>query len=269
MDKKIGFIGAGNMGSAMINGLLCMQTVHSNQIYFSDRNKETLEIMANRWSGINSTDDNLHIAKNVDIIILAVKPHMYKTVIEEIAPEVDESKIIMTIAAGVDIKKIEELFVKETKIVRTMPNTPALIGEGVTAYCCNKNIKEDDENSILTILNSFGIVEKVVENYFDAVTAVSGSSPACVFMFLEAMADAAVLHGLQREQAYRMVSQSVAGAAKMVLETGKHPAVLKDAVCSPGGTAIEAVVKLEESGMRSAIISAMTACAKKAKKMTK
>jgi pyrroline-5-carboxylate reductase len=268
LSIKIGFIGTGNMGSAMIGGLINKKTVMADQVFVSDRNSESLNRIESKWKGIHCSKDNRVTVENADFIILAVKPHIYESVIKEISPFVDNSKTIITIAAGVSIEKAEELFGKKIKLIRTMPNTPALVGEGVTAYCCNKNIEEEDEKQVLKILESFGIVENIEEKYFHGVIAVSGSSPAYVFMFVEAMADAAVLLGLPRAQAYRMASQAVLGSAKMLLETGSHPGVLKDAVCSPGGTTIEAVKILEEAGFRSAVIKAMEANAEKSKKMT-
>ncbi|MDA3811591.1 MAG: pyrroline-5-carboxylate reductase [Spirochaetaceae bacterium] len=268
MDKKIGFIGTGNMGSAMIGGLINKNTVSAGSIYVSDKNRSSLNKLEQKWKGIHASENNADTVKNADIIVLAVKPNIYKPVISEIASLVDKSKIIITIAAGITIQQTEQLFSKEIKLIRTMPNTPALVGEGVTAYCSNVHVSEEEEKSILPLLESFGIIEKIEEKYFHAVIAVSGSSPAYVYMFIEAMADAAVLQGLPRAQAYRMASQSVLGAAKMVLETGSHPGVLKDAVCSPGGTTIEAVKTLEDFGFRSAVINAMEANAKKSKDMT-
>lgn len=268
MNCKIGFIGTGNMGGAMIGGLINKKTVMGDQIFVSDRNSESLKGIESKWPGVHCSADNRATVENADIIVLAVKPHIYGSVIKEIAPLVDESKTIITIAAGVTISQAEDLFAKKIKLVRTMPNTPALVGEGVTAYCCNDNIHSDEETQIVRILESFGIVEKIDEKYFHGVIAVSGSSPAYVFMFIEAMADAAVIQGLPRAQAYRMASQAVLGSAKMVLETGLHPGVLKDAVCSPGGTTIESVRVLEETGFRSSVISAMIANGEKSKEMT-
>lgn len=269
MKGTIGFIGTGNMGSAMIGGLIGKGTVPVKQIIVSDKNAEALKQIQTRWPGILCIEDNKKTAEKSDILILAVKPHIYRTVIKEIRPLVDEKTIIVTIAAGVTVGQAEDMFARPIKIIRTMPNTPALVGEGVTAYCTNKLISEDDENSVLPILKSFGIVEKIAEEYFDGVIAVSGSSPAYVFMFIEAMADGAVLQGLPRDQAYRMASQAVLGAAKMVRDRGIHPGILKDGVCSPGGTTIEAVRTLEEKGFRSSVIEAMSRCASKSKDMTK
>lgn len=268
MNKKIGFIGIGNMGSAMIGGLLNTGTVSEDQIYVSDKNKESIESLHSQWRGIHCSTVNGETVKKADVIILAVKPHIYRLIINEISPLVDSGKIIITIAAGITIAQTESMFGKEVKVIRTMPNTPALVGEGVTAYCCNPVVSNAEEKHILPLLESFGIVEKIEEKYFHAVIAVSGSSPAYIFMFIEAMADGAVQQGLPRDQAYRMASQAVLGAAKMVCETGSHPGVLKDAVCSPGGTTIEAVATLEEKGLRAAVIEAMNNCVKKSKKMT-
>lgn len=268
MDRKIGFIGTGNMGSAMIGGMISKEKVSPDRIYISDRSSESLEKISSKWKGVHCTKRNRDIAEQADIIFIAVKPHIYSSVIKEISSLVDDSKLIVTIAAGITIDAAEEMFGKTVKIVRTMPNTPALVGAGVTAYCCNTHVTTEEETLILPILESFGIVEKIEEKYFHAVIAVSGSSPAYVFMFIEAMADAAVLQGLPRPQAYKMASQAVLGAAKMVRDTGTHPGVLKDAVCSPGGTTIEAVSTLEEEGMRSAVIKAMGNCAEKSKEMT-
>lgn len=268
-EKKIGFIGTGNMGSAMIGGLLETGTVSAENLAVSDLNQESLKKLSEKWPAIKTSQNNKETVDFADIIVIAVKPHIYKPVIEEIAPIVNDDTIIVTIAAGVTIEQAESMFGRKIKIVRTMPNTPALVGEGVTAYCCNSLVSQEDESAVLPLLESFGIVEKIGEEYFDAVISVSGSSPAYVFMIIEAMADGAVLQGLPRAQAYRMAAQALLGSAKMILETGSHPGALKDAVCSPGGTTIEAVRTLEEKGMRSAIIEAMKNCAEKSKEMTK
>ena len=162
---------------------------------------------------------------------------------------------------------VGEQFGKDVKIVRTMPNTPALVGEGITAACCNENVTPNELDSVVNILKGFGKCEVISENLMDVVVSVSSSSPAYVFMFIEAMADAAVADGMPRAQAYEFAAQAVLGSAKMVLETRKHPGELKDMVCSPAGTTIEAVRVLEEKGMRSAVFEAMKACTRKAKGM--
>ena len=195
------------------------------------------------------------------MLILSVKPQYYAEAIAEIRDCVSDDQLIITIAPGKTLAWLEEQFGKPVKIVRTMPNTPALVGEGMTAACVNPYVTEEEKAYALKILESFGKVEIVPEHLIDAVVAVSGSSPAYVFMFIEAMADAAVAEGMPRAQAYQFAAQAVYGSAKMVMETGKHPGELKDMVCSPAGTTIEAVRVLEERGFRSAVIEAMKACA--------
>lgn len=201
MDRTIGFIGTGNMGSAMIEGLLARGSVKEDRLFISDRNEAALKKLKNRWPGISASTDNGETVRRSDILVLAVKPHIYSAVIAEIAPLVDQSAIIVTIAAGITIGQVEEMFGKPVKIFRTMPNTPALVGEGVIAYCCNPLVTEEEEQTVVPLFESLGIVEKVGEMHFHSAIAVSGSSPAYVFMIIEAMADAAVLQGLPRAQA--------------------------------------------------------------------
>lgn len=245
MDKTIGMIGCGNMGGAMLGGIIKSNIVSQNQIYVADLNEKALK-ETNEKYGVNTTTDNIELAKVSDIIILALKPDLYPIVINQIKNHVKDNVIVVTIAAGKDIKGTTEMFGKDIKVVRVMPNTPALVGEGMSALCPNHMITDEDLKDITSIFESFGKSEIVKESLMDVVTSVSGSSPAYVFMFIEAMADAAVLDGMPRNQAYKFASQSVLGAAKMVLETGIHPGQLKDMVCSPGGTTIEAVSVLEE-----------------------
>ncbi|MDZ5610579.1 pyrroline-5-carboxylate reductase, partial [Bacillus pseudomycoides] len=212
---------------------------------------------------IITTTDNNEVAKNADILILSIKPDLYSSVINQIKEQIKNDVIVVTIAAGKSIKSTENAFGKKLKVVRVMPNTPALVGEGMSALCPNEMVTEKDLEEILNIFNSFGQTEIVDEKLMDVVTSVSGSSPAYVYMFIEAMADAAVLDGMPRIQAYKFAAQAVLGSAKMVLETGIHPGTLKDMVCSPGGTTIEAIAILEEKGLRTAIISAMKRCTQK------
>ena len=194
------------------------------------------------------------------MIILSVKPQFYEDVINQIKDCVKKEQIIITIAPGKTLAWLAEKFGKEVKIVRTMPNTPALVGEGMTAMCPNEHMEKEETEYVKRLLESFGRVEVVPERLMDVVVSVSGSSPAYVFMMIEAMADAAVSGGMPRAQAYQFAAQAVYGSAKMVLETAKHPGELKDMVCSPAGTTIEAVRTLEEMGFRSSIIEAMKVC---------
>ena len=266
-DKIIGFIGAGNMGSAMIGGILNASLVTTGQIIASAHSKETLDAIHSRFS-IETTLSNETVAERSDILFLAVKPNKFDEVIPQIAPHVKSSCIIVSIAAGKTIAAIEEAFGKEIKLVRAMPNTPALVGEAMSALCVNAHVTEAELSEVQAIFNSFGKAEVVPESLIDAVVGVSGSSPAYVYLFIEAMADAAVADGMPRAQAYKFAAQSVYGAAKMVLETGRHPGELKDAVCSPGGTTIEAVAALERGGLRDTVITAQRACSKKSHDMS-
>ena len=263
---KLGFIGAGNMAQAIIGGIISKGIVGKEEIIASAATNKTITKVAEEY-GIKTTLDNREAAQ-ADILFLSVKPVCYKQVIDEIKDvPVKDSQIIITIAAGKSLEWVGDAFGGRRKIVRTMPNTPALVGEGITAVCPNSNITDEELESVMELLKAFGKAEVVKENMMDAVVAVSGSSPAYVFMFIEAMADAAVAEGMPRAQAYQFAAQSVLGSAKMVLETGKHPGELKDMVCSPAGTTIEAVRVLEKTGFRSSIMECMKECAYKSRNM--
>ncbi len=268
MKKIIGFIGSGNMGEAMIGGIIKSKLVPSTNIIVSDLNQEKLKAMEQLYN-VQTTVDSKEVAQKADIIVLSIKPNIYDIVLKSIKENLSKDKIIVSIAAGKTIESIEAILGSETKIVRTMPNTPALVGEGMTGICSNKNVTDSELNEIKTIFESFGKAEVLPEYLIDAVIGISGSAPAYVFMFIEAIADAGVLEGMPRDKAYKFAAQAVLGSAKMVLESGKHPGELKDMVCSPGGTTIEAVATLETEGFRGAIIKAVGDCIKKSKEMNK
>jgi len=257
---KVGLIGCGNMAGAIMEGLISSGTFRPEDIIASDKSREALENAAKRL-GIHTTVNNSELVLESELIILAVKPQVIESVISGIADVISEQKLIISIVAGQSIKRIEELFGQEIKLIRTMPNTPALVGAGMTAVCPNGNVTANELEYACRLLSSFGKAEVVSEKLMDAVVAVSGSAPAYVAMMIEAMADAAVLEGMPRAQAYQFAEQAVYGTAKLLADKKMHPAVLKDMVCSPAGTTIEAVRVLEEKGFRSAIIEAMKACA--------
>ena len=263
---KLGFIGTGNMASAIMGGIIKNQIIPANEIIGADVMEAGRKRVKEQF-GIQVTADNHEVVRNSDVVILSVKPQFYAEVIAEIKDEVREDQIIITIAPGKTLAWLKEQFGKNVKIVRTMPNTPALVGEGMTAACPNEYMTKEEITYVLTLLESFGRVEIIPERLMDTVVSVSGSSPAYVFMFIEAMADAAVSGGMPRAQAYQFAAQAVLGSAKMVLETGKHPGELKDMVCSPAGTTIEAVRVLEEKGFRSSVIEAMKTCEEISKNM--
>lgn len=253
---KLGFIGTGNMASAIIGGAINQKIVKPEDIIGADVFAPGRE-KAREQFGIQVTADNNEVIRNADVIFLSVKPQFYGEVICGIKSEVKPEQIIITIAPGKTLAWLGEQFGKDVKLVRCMPNTPALVGEGMTAACPCELITEEDLDTVKKILSSFSCVEIVPERLMDTVTAVSGSSPAFVFMFIEAMADSAVCCGMPRAQAYKFAAQAVLGSAKMVMETGKHPGELKDMVCSPAGTTIGGVRVLEQMGFRSAVFEAV------------
>lgn len=266
IKMKIGFIGTGNMASAIIGGIIKKGIVSADEIIGADHFAAGLEKVKAQF-GITVTEDNKEVARQAEVLVLSVKPQFYEDVITEIRDEIRENQIVITIAPGKTLEWLNEKFEKAVKTVRTMPNTPALVGEGMTAACPNEYMTESEVEYVKSLLESFGKIEIVPERMMDVVVSVSGSSPAYVFMLIEAMADAAVSGGMPRTQAYQFAAQAVLGSAKMVLETGKHPGELKDMVCSPAGTTIEAVRKLEETGFRSSVIEAMKVCEEKSKSL--
>lgn len=263
---KLSFIGCGNMGTAMLKGILANGLVDKNDIMISEVGSEALKRTCDSL-GVLGTLDNSEAAKHGDIIVLTVKPQCYEEVIKGIRGDVNTEQIIVTVAPGKTLAWVEELFGKKVKVVRTMPNTPALVQAGMTGICANDKVSEEDLQKVIALLEGFSSVGIVSENLMDVVTAVSGSSPAYVFMLIEAMADAAANEGMLKEQAYQFAAKTVLGSAKMVLETDKNPTELKEMVCSPGGTTIEAVRVLEEKEMPKSIAEAMRACIDKAKKL--
>ena len=263
---KLGFIGLGNMAKAMIGGIIAKGLMGPDDIIGTAATEETCAKVAQKY-GIQTLSSNAAVAKEADIIILAVKPQYLKVVIADIMDNVDDSKVIVSIAAGKTINWLQNEFEKQVKIVRVMPNTPALVLEGCSAVCRNDLVDDDNYSFVKELLGSFGKAYTVPESLMDVVVGVSGSSPAYVFMFIEAMADAAVEGGMPRKQAYEFAAQSVLGSAKMVLETGKHPGELKDMVCSPAGTTIDAVHVLEENGFRGTVMNAVTACIEKSRSL--
>ena len=239
---KLGFIGTGNMAGAIMGGIIKKGIIPAEEIIGSDI-METGRNHVKELYGIQVTADNKEVAEKADILVLSVKPQFYAETIQEIRESVREDQMVITIAPGKTLAWLEEQFGKPVRIVRTMPNTPALVGEGMTAACPNQYVTEKDKAYALKLLGAFGKVEVVPEH------------------LIEAMADGAVAEGMPRAQAYEFAAQAVYGSAKMVLETKKHPGELKDMVCSPAGTTIEAVRVLEQSGFRSAVIEAEKACA--------
>lgn len=260
---KFGFIGMGNMGSAIVGGMI--KNYRPFDIVVTDKNKEQAQSVSDKY-GVFVGENNL-AAVEAEYLFLCVKPNIVFSVIEEIKDKISEATTIISIVAGKSIAELQKAFGKKIGIIRVMPNTPALVGEAMSAVCANENVTKEQIAVALDVFRSLGKAEEVPESFMDAVTGISGSSPAYVFMFIEAMADAAVKAGMTRSLAYTFAAQAVLGSAKMVLETNKHPGELKDMVCSPGGTTIEAVAVLEKRGFRSSVFEAVNKCVEKSKNM--
>lgn len=264
--KSIGFIGMGNMGSAMLQGLL--KIFEPEELVFSRKDEKKRRELSES-TRVAYAESNRECAKMAKYLILAVKPQILPEVLEEIKEAVTGEKILISIAAGVSIQDMKRALGGEIRIVRAMPNTPALLGEGMTGVCYDTSAYSDGELTVIRrIFESFGKMQIVKEELMNAVICASGSSPAYVYLFIEALADGAVKYGLPRQAAYEMAAQTVLGAAKMVLETGEHPGALKDKVCSPGGTTIAGVAALEEYGFRNAVLKACDACYERAEHMS-
>lgn len=263
---KIGFIGLGNMARAMISGMLAKEIAKPEEILGYAKTEATRNAVKEKY-GICILEDNVQVAAESDVLILAVKPQMFGSVIPQIKDSFRKDALLISIAAGKTIDRIQEEFGRKLKLVRCMPNTPAMVGEGCSGVCRSGLVSDEEMSRCMKLLESFGIAQEVPETLMDAVVGVSGSSPAFVFMFMEALADGAVKAGMPRKQAYKFAAQTVLGSAKLMLETEMHPGELKDMVCSPGGTTIEGVKALEEMGFRSAVMNAVEACVDKSKNM--
>lgn len=263
---KIGFIGLGNMANAMIGGMLSRGIAEKTDMIGSAKTKQTVDAVKEKY-GIETTLDNRFAAGQADVLFLAVKPQFLDEVLLQIKDFIKKDALIVSIAAGKTIADIEGLLGGGIRLVRCMPNTPALVGAGCTGACRNALVSDGEMAKCMELLESFGLAQEVPERLIDAVSGVSGCSPAYVFLFLEALADGAVEAGMPRKQAYTFAAQAVMGSAKLLLETGKHPGELKDMVTSPAGTTIEGVRVLEERGFRGAVIAAVKASVEKNKNM--
>lgn len=261
---KIGFIGTGNMGTSLIKGIINSKQFETSDINIFDPLKSKA-IKLSEDTGVNIKSNNVIVAKESTIIILSIKPIIYNNVLNEIKDYITDDKIIVIIAPGITVDYVRNI-IKKGKIVRTIPNTPALIGEGITAISFPNDISENERKVVKEIFKSCGEIVEINEELIDAAMAVSSCSPAFVYIFIEAMADAGVALGLSRDISYKLASKAVSGSGSMVLKTGYHPAYLKDMVTSPGGTTIQGVRTLEKYGMRSAIFEAIISSYEKVKK---
>mgnify|MGYP001567934242 FL=1 len=266
--KTIGFIGAGIMGEALIKGLLASKKVTAGQILVTDKIKERLAHIAEHYE-VKVFSKNFEVAKGADIIILAVKPNDMKAALQEIGSDMNKDKLLISIAAGVTMDYILQCLPHSVPLIRVMPNTPALVLEGAIAICPGEGVSKEDRDIAVAIFEAVGKVQ-VIENeeLMDAVTGLSGSGPAYVFLILEALSDAGVGVGLPRKTSNLLAIQTVMGSAKLAMESGKHFGELKDMVTSPGGTTIAGLEKLEEGSVRAAIIKAVKTATKRAKELS-
>mgnify|MGYP003290440253 CR=1 FL=1 len=263
---KFGLIGAGNMGYPMLAG--AVKTFGAENVVFSCLGEAEAQRAAQ--TGAVRMADNRELASLCDMIVLVIKPYVYETVLEEIKDVIRPNTIVITVAAGITMDFVKKALLDKPRMVRVMPNTPAMVGEGMSAVTYTPNVFSAEEKKQLdAFFDSFGSFVELPESLQDAAIPASGSSSAFVYVFIEAMADAAVACGIPRDTAYKMTAQTVLGAAKMVLETKEHPGRLKDNVCTPGGTTIAGVRKLEEMGFRSAVMEACIATFDKVKSMKK
>ena len=254
--KKVGFVGAGNMGEALVKGLLAANLVPAEAVYATDVRLERLKEL-DRQYGIQVAADNAELVRHVDVVILAVKPQIMEPVLREIAPAVTRRKLVISIAAGVSTARIRAALGKDARLIRVMPNTPALVLEGVTAIAKADGLEPGDLDIAGEIFSAVGRVVVLGEELMDAVTGLSGSGPAYVAVVVESLADGGVRMGLDRLTAMTLATQTVLGAARLLLETGMHPGALKDMVSSPGGTSIAGIAALEEGGIRTTFIKAV------------
>ena len=263
--KTLGFIGMGNMGQAMLSG--CLNVFDKESLLFTDISERNCQMVKNH-TDVDYVNDAIECAKSVKYIVLAIKPQVYPIVLGQLAGKISENQIVISIAPSYSIQKVKDTLGSFVRVVRAMPNTPAMVGEGMSGVCFSEDNYSDEEKALVrSFFGSFGKMEEVPEHLINAVTVASGSSPAFVYMFIEALADGTVKYGMPRDKAYVFAAQAVLGSAKMVLETGEHPGRLKDNVCSPGGTTIEGVAVLEEKGFRSAVIEAASAVFDKCNRM--
>ena len=266
-DKKIAILGSGNMGEALISGLIVSESSEPKNIICTDIREEKLDEIRRDY-GVRTTTDNLKAVAESDIIVYAVKPQIIAAVLKETAEKLDMSKLVISIAAGVPLAAIESCLDKDLRLIRVMPNIAASVKEAASAIAAGAHATREDIDLALAIFNSIGKSIFLKENYLmDAITGLSGSGPAYIFLIVDALADAGVKMGLAREEALFLSTQTVLGAAKLLLETQEHPGQLKDKVTSPGGTAIAGLATLEEGGLRTTLIRAVEAATNRSKEL--
>ena len=262
----IGFLGSGKMATALAKGIISAGLVKPARIRASDPVPAAQKAFSQE-TGASISDHNLNVVRFANVLILAVKPVNIVPLLEEIRPAITPGHLLISIAAGIPIAKLEDALPAGTRVVRVMPNTPALVGASASAYALGKSATPADDALTQKLLSAVGVAFQVKEYLLDAVTGLSGSGPAYVYLMIEALSDGGVAAGLPRDVATRLAAQTVFGSAKMVLETGQHPAALKDMVASPGGTTVEGLHELEKGGLRGILMNAVRAAAEKSRKL--
>lgn len=262
---KLGFIGAGNMAESIARGVAKSGVLPPSSIRTTHRRPERRDSF--RSFGVVILESNTQVVDDSDIIILSVKPQMVKNVLLELKPSFTEEKVLVSVAAGIKLKQLQE-WSGHRRVVRVMPNTPSAVGEAASVMCMGETATEKDEERVSSLFSAIGKIWTADEKYFDAVTGLSGSGPAYVFLAIEALADGGVAAGLPRDLALGLASQTVLGAAAMVKSTGKHPGQLKDAVTSPAGTTIAGIHELERGGFRGTLMSAVVAATKRCRELS-
>lgn len=261
---KIGFLGAGKMASALAKGFIASKIVSTADLIASDVAQGARDAFKELGQ---ATASNAEVIKFANVLILAVKPDQVTSVLAEIAPLFTPQHLLVSIAAGVPLKKMESALPDKARVVRVMPNTPALVGASASGFALGANATSDDAALVQRLLTSVGVAFAVKESLLDAVTGLSGSGPAYVFAIIEALSDGGVAAGLPRDISTRLAAQTLLGSAKLLLETGMHPGALKDMVTSPGGTTIEGLHEMEKAGVRGAMMNAVRAAADKSKRL--
>jgi pyrroline-5-carboxylate reductase len=267
-NKRIGIIGSGNMARALVSGLLRTDRAERELLTVSNHKKEKCELFTREF-GVETTSDNSAVVERSDIVVLAIKPQVMRKVLREVSSRVTAEKLVISIAAGVSLESIEKLLPKNTRVVRVMPNIPAIVDAGISAISAGSYVQEGDLKTAEAIFSAVGRTVFVDEDQLDAVTGLSGSGPAYIFLIIDALADAGVKVGLSRDVALELAAQTVLGAAKLLIETGEHPGKLKDRVTSPGGTAIAGIHTLEEGGLRTTLINAVERASQRSRELGK
>ncbi len=267
MSKTIAIIGSGNMGEALLGGLIKANLTKPENIIATDIFESRLQTLKDNW-GVQTTLKNNKAVEKADIIVLCVKPQTIQTVLDQIKPAVKKEHLIISILAGINTHTIQSVLDKHNPVIRAMPNIPAVVDEGATGICLGQHAKKVHKELAMQIFSSVGMVEVVPESLMDVITGMSGSGPAYIYMVIEALTDGGVMMGLPRDVATRLATQTVLGSAKLVRETNVHPAVLKDQVTTPGGTAISAIKELETHGLRPMLIRAVETATKKSKELS-